>query len=433
VTAIPTLSRAEVRAIRILRQGFAIPPKTKPADLVTHTGFVRTLGGVDAYLALRARLPSLQRAIVDAAVATGELLVSPAVRGCMYLLPRSDAPMCLRFASALTQSRDQRDRERAGIEEGEIETLGKLVLKTLIAQGPLTTDALRRLLPAGSVRSLGARGKKVGVSSPLPGALRVLEFEGKIQRTPEGARLDTNTYLWRATPETNHASAKLPVDPARLHALLLDRYLAHAGIATLADFCAWSGLTKRDAKLAQPHSTAVDVSIANMGTALATPDALTSVRNLDAATEAVALLPFEDNLLHLSFGPALLVDEALHDLEVPVWGGGEATRLGDAAHMAFRCVLADGCVSAFWEYDPDARTVVVHWLRNASNHAQQRVAELAESTSAFLHNEIGHGHSFSLDTDDELRRRIALLRSVTNGLGHAKAKRRATKPTAHRK
>lgn len=433
MTSLPSLTRAQVRAVRILRQGFPAAAKTNPTELLARTGYVRTLGGVDAYLALRARVPSLRRAVVDAAVASGELSVSPAVRGCMYLVPSSEAPLCLQFAGALTKVRDARDRERAGIAEGEIEALGKLVHKTLLQQGPLTTDGLRRALPAGSVRSLGERGKKAGTSSPLPGTLRALEFAGRIQRTPEGGRLDTNTYLWRAAPKGLLTSAKLPLDPHNCHALLLDRFLAHAGTALLADFCAWSGLTQRDAKLARPHSSAIDIAIADVGPALAAPDVLATVRKLDAAADAVALLPFEDNLLHLGFGPALFVDEALHDLEVPVWGGGGATRLGDAAHMSFRCVLADGCVSGFWEYDPDTRTVVVQWLRAASSHAQKRVAELAEATSAFLRDEIGHGHSFSLDTDDELRRRLALLRSLPNGLGHAKGKPRSAKSAARRK
>jgi hypothetical protein len=113
----------------------------------------------------------------------------------------------------------------------------------------------------------------------------------------------------------------------------------------------------------------------------------------------------------------------MQDLEVPNWGGSGDTRLGDAAHMSFRTVLADGLVTGFWEYDPQAKHVMVHWLRAAGRKTNQRIEELAASTSAFLRDEIGHGHSFSLDTDLELRRRIALLRSLPRSLGHSKARR----------
>jgi len=47
------------------------------------------------------------------------------------------------------------------------------------------------------VRSLGEKGKKLGLSSTLPPALRTLEFEGRIERTLEGGRLDSERYLWR--------------------------------------------------------------------------------------------------------------------------------------------------------------------------------------------------------------------------------------------
>jgi hypothetical protein len=101
--------------------------------------------------------------------------------------------------------------------------------------------------------------------------------------------------------------------------------------------------------------------------------------------------------------------------------------------MSFRTVLAEGLVTGFWEYDPDAKHVVVHWLREASRKAEQRVEELAESTSVFLHDEIGHGHSFSLDTDLELRRRIALLRSLPSSVDHSKAGKTKSRSAKRRK
>ena len=113
MTTTQAVTREQVRALRILHQGFAAGPKTPPAKLLAQTGYVRTLGGVDAYLALRARLPLLQRATVDAAVSAGEVSVSPAVRGCMYLVPRADAPLCLRLASQLNAVRDQREDRKS--------------------------------------------------------------------------------------------------------------------------------------------------------------------------------------------------------------------------------------------------------------------------------------------------------------------------------
>ena len=51
-------------------------------------------------------------------------------------------------------------------------------------------------------------------------------------------------------------------------------------------------------------------------------------------------------------------------------------------------------------------------FRTPSREAQKKIEEHSFAVSAFLRTEIGHGRSFSLDTDDELRLRCKLLRSI---------------------
>jgi hypothetical protein len=43
---------------------------------------------------------------------------------------------------------------------------------------------------------------------------------------------------------------------------------------------------------------------------------------------------------------------------------------------------------------------------------QDRIDAAAAATGRFLADEIGHGRTFSLDTDDYLRQRVAWLRSL---------------------
>jgi hypothetical protein len=416
--AVRALDADEVRAVRIVAQGFhrGTAARRRSAGDLEALGHLRTLGGADAYLAARARIPALARADLEALVHEERLRVVPAARGCIYLVPAAHAALCLHVARDLSASRDARDAERAGIRPGELDGVGAAVLQSLRQEGPETTDGLRRRLPKGALRSLGERGKKVGVSSTLPPALRQLEFGGRIARLPLEGRLDHEKYVWRATERDPFAAADLPEDPAELHGRLLTHFVAHAGVTTLAAFCAWSGLTQRAAKAALPFARSTTVAAAGLGDeALASPRLDALRREAKAhADEAVALLPFADNLVHLADSLAPFVHEDHHSLSVPTWGKGGKVRepLAKSRHVLFRSVLAEGRIRGFWEYDPDAGAVEVRCFDQPSKKAARALREVAEATSAFLRDEIGHGRSFSLDTDDELRTRTAALRQL---------------------
>jgi hypothetical protein len=404
------LDTTTLRAVRIAAQ--RLPPRARRSarDDATAAGPLRTLGGVDVYLAAHARQPAMTRGDLDALVAEARLAIVPAMRGCIYLVAEEQAADCLRLAAELSRSRDERDAERAGIRAGELADVGAAVLEQLRGGGPLTTEGLRKALPAGSVRSLGDRGKKVGVSSTLPPALRRLEFAGRIRRRPLEARLDHERYVWSATDGA--APAERDENPTALHARFLERFLHIAAVGTLAQFCAWSGLTQRAAKAALATLDVATVTADGLdGEALASPDLKGLLQRVDAAADAVALLPFEDNLSHLAGGLPPFVDARWHDLPVPVWGKGrrQLAPLGTTSHTFWRPVVAAGRVRGFWEYDPQADELVTWLFDRPDARSRTAVAAAAERTAEFVRG-LGHARSFSLDTDDELVQRAAALR-----------------------
>jgi hypothetical protein len=414
-TPIP-LDREQLRIVRMAAQGMCPTAGVPPMQLVERTGWLRTLGGADAYLALHARQRMLPRALIDDVVSRGDLRVVPSVRGCIYLVPKCDADLCLCIAESQSRARAEREHAKAGIKQGEIEDVGEAAWEALAKSGPMTTDALRRALPEGTVRSLGDAGKKVGISSPLPPALRHLEFARRIERRPEQGRLDNERYVWIANKKA--AASAMPDDPAKLHALLIDRFVHHAGAATLAMFSAWSGVTQRDAKAALSHAKpqrAIDDSGDEL---LARADLEHLLRMGPALASAVAFLPFEDNLVHLFGGPSHLVDDEYLDLETPRWGTSKGKpmppiALRDNPHLALRPLLVDGRIGGFWEYDPDAEVALPRCFHAPSRASQILLEEQSEMVSALLRSEIGHGRSFSLDTDDELRHRMQLLHTIS--------------------
>lgn len=413
------LDAGTVAALRIAAQGLPAPRDAGVSDQIATSGYQRTLGGADAYIAVRARVPKLVRADLEALIQEGELVVIPAVRGCIYVVPASEAPMCLSIAGKLTERRDERDAEKAGIREGELDEVSDAVHEELRAGGPRTTAGLRKALGTDLIRSLGDRGKKVGVSSTLPPALRRLEFSGRISRVPVDGRLDHEKYEWRAAEGDPLGRAELPEEPARLHALLLRGFVQRAGVTNLDAFCAWSGLTKRDAKAALTAAgdeVQIVEAVGIDGDALAPQDLAALQKRAKKSNDATAFLPFEDNLIHLHGAVANWIAPEHHDLEVPAWSNmrdaKDTTRLGDARHVRWRSILCEGRIRGFWDYDPVEQVVVTGMFDPPSKTGRQRVETLAGELTAFLRDEIGHGLSFSIDTDESLTRRCQLLRDL---------------------
>lgn len=407
------LTLAQARTVLLTAQGLPGGPGRAAAEVVRDRGFVRALGGVDVYLALRARASDLTRERLDAAVADGEAAVIPAVRGCIYLVSQRHRAWALALADTLSRRRFERDCDKAGVHPGELEEVGRAI-EAALADGPLTTHALRAALPDGTARSLGDAGKKVGLSSTLPPALRLLELAGRVERAHEDGRLDSERYVWRLPAADPFAGADVSDDPTALHRDLAGLYFRWAGLGTADDFAAWSGLGKRDARQATAALELVEVEVDGWeGSRLGFAEALDAAGNEEAVTAGAALLPFEDNLVHLQGGPAALVNAEHHGVEVPIWSSrSKPTPLGEARHMQFRSVVAGGRMVGFWEYDPGAGEVVLGLFDDPGDAAREELRAAATDTARFLREEMGHGKSFSIDTDEAMRERCERLREM---------------------
>lgn len=380
------------------------------ADVVAATGWIRTLGGVDGYLALRARQPGLRRAAVDEAIRSGALQVIPAVRGCIYLVPRAEVPLALRIAEAVFRPSAERDLKKVGASWKLIEEVAAAA-KAALQAGPLSPDALRKALPAGAVPSFGEAGKKAGIASPLPMALRTLEFAGAVRRTLPDGRLDSERYVWQLTTQSPFTGARIPDEPAARLAELAAIFFRHAAPASVRSFAEWSALPLRDCRAAVASLGLVPIAVSG-----AAEPHYGYAEDL-VPTEpsgAVRLLPFDDNYHTDHGGPAPLVDPAWHALTVPVWGAmrGEGGTLGTSKHVSLRSICIGPELAGFWEYDPDGGEISAKPFSVLKKTQRDALAEACSELAAFLRDELGHGRSFSLDTDDELRQRVRLLRGL---------------------
>lgn len=406
-----TLDRA--RAFWHRRQGLAEPaaPDADPAAVLAATGWARTLGGIDVYLAITARCPGASRAGIDEAVRAGALRVVPAVRGCIYLVPEADVTLVTALAAELQRPRTGRDLDKVGATWDEVEALADEVEQAL-AGGPLSTQAVRKALPAGSVRSLGELGKKVGMSSLLPVALRELEFNRRIERTPAGGRLDTERYEW-CRIERPPAAADPPLAEVGRLAAIARRFFEFFAPATVRELATWVGVPQRDAKAAMAELPLEPVEVeGRRGEAWVLAGDRESLAAAAPPPGSYSFLPFEDNLLTVHGGPGVLVDPAHHGREVPRWGGSRPTTLGEARHIGYRPLLAGEKMVGFWEYDPDAGEVVTATFEPLARGEEKTLGEARERLAARVRDDLGHARSFSLDTDDAVRGRAAQLRRM---------------------
>jgi hypothetical protein len=404
----------QARAFWCAKQGLSPHIDAPVTSALERTGWVRTLGGVDVYLAARARCPDMRRADLDSAVTRGELHVLPAARGCIYLVPEMDRALALSFAASLSRPRAERDLDKLGMSERELDALSQLVLDAL-ATSPMTTNALRQALPEGAVRSLGDAGKKLGMSSPLPAVLRELEFDGHIERTLEDGRLDTERYVWREAPPACRAQIlAVSEDPVERLAGVARRFLEMSGPVSIKQLAAWSGAGQRECKAAVETLPVVPVTIAGMRDPAWVLDA--DVAALAAACPpedtSFAFLSVGDNLAVVYGGPAVFVDPRHHDRPVDSWGSGErVVPLGEARYLGHRMLLLGNRIVGFWEYDPVAAEIMCRTLDPLPPEVSGRLIDESESLTAFLRDDVGHGRSFSLDTDEALHLRAQALRA----------------------
>ena len=401
------ISITEFRQILISSQLLGNAARHGIAEVVEQAGPIRTLGGVDVYLALRARAPGLKREQLDRAVEQRDVQVIPAARSCIYLVAKRDVPCALRFAGQLRASRDEREFLKAGIHSGELEKLGKIIVQSLQKEGRLSTTQLRKQLPEGCFRSLGDAGKKLGLSSTLPPALRLLEFEGRIERFLKGQRLDSEVYLWGPT---NPDAVSPPINnsaPAGLNRRMAEIYFRAAGLGTQKMFAGWSGLNQRDSKAAIEK---LDLQTFHLE---GEDEPFLGFEGIEPASASrVSFLPFEDNLIALQAGPQRLVDLRYHDVPVPVWGRTRQATLGQARHSTLRSIVAANQIAGFWEFDPKKRQVETFCFADLTPRHQHEVKHTAEGLGNFINEELEHGRSFSIDTDRALAERVQFIRSL---------------------
>jgi hypothetical protein len=400
-----TLAQARALWWQKQRLGTWATSKGDLAELLGSAGWLRTLGGADVYLAARARRPAMTRAALDAVVDKGALAVRPAARGCIYLVPPSEVVAVMADGAEAWRKDNSKTLGKLGKTLADVEKLAPAVLAAL-KKGPLDTAALRKALPDGAMPGFGDAGKKLGLSSPLPLALRLLEFAGKVERTLDAGRLDSERYLWRATTKRPAVADK---DATARLAATLEIFLGHAGPTTLAQLASWTGRPQRDVKAALATADAAEIEVDGLGPAwLRTGDVEAGAKVKPPS--GIALLAFEDNYL-VNHGLAAVTAEKHHGIDTNIWGDPKPQLLGNADHVLSRTIVVDGLIAGFWEVDPAAKVGVWWTFDTLPKPVAKAIGDAVDDTTRFLLEDVGHPRSFTLDTIENVQARADRIKA----------------------
>ena len=389
----PASNQAKLLAWWSHRQGLDGRLATRsPANVLSETGWARSVGGTNPYFALFARA-GITRETADAAVAALEIYELPSARGCTYVLPASD------FALGLTVGQDFGGSEwklalKLGATESELDKLCDAVLKAL-ARSALDTDELRQAL-GGAIRNFGPEGIKKGLATTLPVALGHLQSTGDIRRVPLNGRLDQQRYRytqWRPNP-----LAKFKVSREEAYTELARRYFHWIGPASAADFQAFSGLGVKASKAALEPLGLVPVE-----DRLMLPEDRDSFEHFKAPSKPQYVLVGAIDSI------SLLRRDVL-DL-VPTGTLEKFQKIKGVQDFPGNLIVDRGRLVGLWEYDLSAEAIA--WVSFAP--ADASLKEAIRRTEDFIRHQLGDARGFSLDSPKSRAPRIEAIRRAAAG------------------
>lgn len=395
---------AKLRAWWAHRQGLdGSLAGASPHEVLTRTGWARSVGGAGPYLGFFARA-GLSRKAVDDAVAAMEVHELPAARGCTYVLPAADFALGLTVGAGPPADDASTAKKHLGVTQAEIDALCDAVLERLTeAAAPLGPDELKKAL-GDAVRNLGDEGRRRGVSTTLPLALGLLQARGRIHRVPVDGRLDQQRFGYVPWSPSPLAGGAPDFDAAAVD--LARRYFSWAAPASLKHFRWFSGF---GAAVAKKAIAALDLCPV-AGTDLLIP----ADQEADFHAYAVpdepcyALVAWLDgiHLLHRDLGR--LLDPGDADRQVP--GGKPGTTLGSLADPRSPIVVDRGRVVGLWEYDPEAADIVCQSFVGYDDALRAAISR----TAAFAGEQLGDVRVNSLDSPRSRAPRIEALRAAAD-------------------
>jgi hypothetical protein len=366
-------SSSDIRAEWVARQGLGTCGSVVDA---ARRAWTYQTGGSGAYLALRARVPGLRRADVDAAVASGELVILTGVRGCTFLVAAEHDPVT-RAAWRERVEDSVRQLQPLGLDVRRFRRLCDELEE--LATEPTEPHTMRARVT--SLQEIDA--PRFGLKHTLPLAVRVLEGEGRLTRLPTKGRLDDERYAWRrTTPRPGDDS-----EPARVRG-----YVATTAPVSTTQVAAWLDTT---AKGGRERLRAAGVRETGDGWRV---DEVTP-----ADDDRVSFLPLRDPFVDLR--TRALVADDVADTVVDGWGKAPKA-IGDQPTVHHHTIVWRGAIVGLWEW---ADGGVITGFFGEPPPAWKAEADALE---AWIREELGDVFVYAQDGPKQREKRVAAVRSL---------------------
>ena len=370
------------------------------AEVLTETGWARSVGGTGPYLTLFSRA-GISREAADAAVAKLEIHELPAARGCTYVLPSQDFALALKAGENFTGN-DLKVALKLGVTEKEVDKLCDAVVKAMAKGTPMEVEEIRAAV-GNATRSLGEEGKKKGVTTTLPLALGALQSAGEIRRVPVNGRLDQQRYkyvLWRPNPM---AKFKMSVDEVSVE--LARRYFSWIGPATLEEFQWFSALGVKACKTACGPLKLEPLAPGDNRMML--PEQRAKFESFKVPKQAhYTLTSSIDGLALLRRDLPGLCEPA--DLKRQ-WFVEKGYQSGSGLKdLPSHGIFDRGRLMGLWEYDTATESIA--WM--AFIPKNKDLEKAVKTTEAYVREQLGDARSFSLDSPKSRAPRVEALRKA---------------------
>ena len=369
------ISVSELRTLRTQAQGLHVR-----LSRVSLVDAVRAVCGINAQLrpamllALRARIGELQIEDVEAAIATGHILVRTWVmRSTLHLLPAEDLRWLVSLLGPIFIPKGKRRRLQLGLDE-ETTAKGLNAIRAILKRtDPLTRgEVVERLADRGVVLD---RRSQAPIHLIACAALSGLVCLGADREKNESAYVLVDNWLDRGKLLSRETAL----------ATLARRYLEGYGPASPKDFAAWSGLTLGDAKqgweLLRGRDELIEVNVEGL-TLWSSAAKAKPLSRSTRSSSAVRLLPaFDTYLLGYSDRDHVVPPKYQHQ----VYHGGQVVPV----------VLVDGAAAGVWRYERKGKrlNITVRPFESFSRSVQQLIAEEAEDVGRFFDSPVALSYS----------------------------------------
>jgi hypothetical protein len=365
------------------------------------SGWSRSVGGASPYIAIFARA-GRSMAEIDAEVAAAEIHELPSARSCTHVLPKDDYALGLKVGQGFGDAAElAQARKFLGVTDDEVDKLCVAICRSL-QKGPLDPKQMKDAV-GDAARHLGEEGKKRGITTTLSLGLSRLQSNGSIRRIPADGRLDRQKYryaLWAPNPMEGFrlTSAESFTELAR-------HYFRWVGPSTAAHFRWFSGLGVGASKAALEPLGLIPVEEGS--DYLVPPADLDSFKAFEPPSEPdYSLIASLDAHLNLRRDILCLLAEEDKGRSVPT--DKKLVPVAGLQNLYSNAILDRGRIVGLWEYDPEAKEIVsVSFVKRT-----QGQKSAIEKTEAFIRDQLGDCRSFSLDSAESRKPKLALLRAL---------------------